>query len=59
MAQPFSEKTQELLERADRAIGEAVKIREESRKSLSSAENCAFRFELELYRRRADEFPRK
>jgi hypothetical protein len=48
MAQRFSEETQELLDRAQRAIDHAVEIREQTRRQLADAARKSFDFELAL-----------
>jgi hypothetical protein len=45
VVQPFSEETLELLERAERAIECAAKLREQTRRSLREAQFKAFRLE--------------
>lgn len=46
VAQPFSEETQELLERAQRAIDRAVRLRGQTRRSLLEAKIKVFRLDV-------------
>src|SRR3954467_15521340 len=52
MAQPFSKETRELLERAQRAIDESIRLREDSHRALRQAESWHFDLELRLSRER-------
>jgi len=52
MAQPFSNETSELLERAQRAIDESIRVREDSHRAIRKAESWQFDLELRLKRER-------
>jgi hypothetical protein len=55
----ISDDTQELLDRAQRAIDRSVALREQSRKGIASAEAGCLRAEMNLYGRRAIELHRE
>ncbi|MCK1524052.1 hypothetical protein [Bradyrhizobium sp. 17] len=52
MAPPFSNETHELLERAQRAIDESIRLREDSQRAIRQAESWQFELELRLSRER-------
>ncbi|MCP1849423.1 MULTISPECIES: hypothetical protein [unclassified Bradyrhizobium] len=49
MSQPFSEETIALLDRAQRAIDDAILVREQRRRHLAEAGLRSFRLELALF----------
>ena len=55
MSQHFSDDTQELLDRAQRAIDQSVSLRAETREHLVAAQRRSFQLELDMYRWRASE----
>ncbi len=56
MAQPFSDETQELLDRAQRPLDRAVETKCQTRRCIAQAKNRTYQLELSLYRQRASQF---
>ncbi|MET4215534.1 hypothetical protein ACVW1A_006544 [Bradyrhizobium sp. LB1.3] len=59
MTEQFSPKTQELLDRAQRAIAKAIALRKLSRRQRSDAERKTFELEMTMYRERAQQLQNK
>lgn len=55
MTQVFSDETRALLERADRAIEESLRLRALARKQMEGAERRTFQLEMMVYRNRAQQ----
>jgi hypothetical protein len=57
MAQPFSEKTEELLERAQRAIERSIELREQTKRDLVGVERRLFQMHEAFRRHRSRVWP--
>jgi hypothetical protein len=53
MAQPYSEETEELLERARRVIERSIKLREQRRQNLVNSERRLFQMQTAIRLKRA------
>jgi hypothetical protein len=54
MAQPFSEETRELLERADRAIDRSIQLREHSKQPFANSRHRQSQMKSAFNRQRAE-----
>lgn len=56
MAQPFSDETQELLNKAQQAIEHSLQLRDQSSARIKAAEVSAFKMHMALRRKRAESY---